>query len=267
VIFLQIKLHKLNLAIIILGAGFTSLKKALESLQLTREAIPTDSTKPSVHQTILNISQTYWMYLVFTIIILAGARKTTKIIWEYCKAIMNRSITESSTIQYLTNGSNNIYLKVQKTNPRPMNLNKKFQTFLTKAKITGYCRQTLSCSWIASIISALDGQETIIKQQINLSQREAYIVRQVMRKNFHCHLLLLQGNKLDNIAKINQKILFATTTKNVQMQCDYMAVSITTTQYIQQPCCCRCQFFTTMTAQYERRGKTKNRIQIINQNI
>jgi len=83
VIFLLIKLWKLNLAIILLSAERTCLTRALESLQLTREAKPTEPRKPSVHPTILGIGTTYWMYLVLTIIVLAAARKTTKIIWQY----------------------------------------------------------------------------------------------------------------------------------------------------------------------------------------
>jgi len=143
---------------------------------------------------------------------------------------MNKSITDSSIILYLTNGSDSIYLKVQHTNGRLMNLSINSQTFLTDAKITGYCRPTMTYSWASSVINTLDNQETIIKQQMNLSQREAYIVRHVVSKDFHCHLLLLQDNKLNNIAKINQKILLAKKKpKNIQMQRDYTAICMEAT--------------------------------------
>jgi len=103
VIFLLVKLRKLNLAIIILSAELTGLSKALDTLQLTREARPTEPTKPSIHQAILEIITNYWIYFIVTIIVLATPRKCIKIIWNQCTNIMDKSLTDSFIIVYLSN--------------------------------------------------------------------------------------------------------------------------------------------------------------------
>jgi len=75
----------------------------------------------------------------------------------------------------------------------------------------------------------VDNQLTEIKQQIKLSQPKAYTLRQVMKKDFHCYLLLLQNNKLGNIAQINREISQANIkTRTIQGQREYTAISIDT---------------------------------------
>jgi len=46
-----------------------------------------------------------------------------------------------------------------------------------------------------------------IKENIKLSQYEAYITRKVVKEPFHCHILLFQNNRLDVIARVNDEVL------------------------------------------------------------
>jgi len=61
-------------------------------------------TKPNIHEVILNISTSYWFYLIAILLLLAIARKTIKLIWNKCTSALSRSITESSIILYMSNG-------------------------------------------------------------------------------------------------------------------------------------------------------------------
>jgi len=73
----------------------------------------------------------------------------------------------------------------------------------------------------------MDQQVIPIRQVVNLSQYEAHITRKVVKKDFHCHLLLLQNNKLDIIAKINNKILPARQKqKTMKVQQEYIMGTI-----------------------------------------
>jgi len=107
----------------------------------------------------------------------------------------------------MSNGKENVYLKIQNTNGRPQNLTKRSVTYLNQAKIIGYIWPTLQFVWEASIFNSMNKQTTQIKQMIKLSQYEAYLTRKVVKEAFHCHLLLFQDNKLDVIARVNEEIL------------------------------------------------------------
>jgi len=62
---------------------------------------------------------------------------------------------------------------------------------------------------------------------IKLSQYEAYITRKVVEEAFHCHLLLLQDDKLDIIARVNDEILPARQKfKTMQIPSEYTLVSV-----------------------------------------
>jgi len=107
----------------------------------------------------------------------------------------------------MSNGTENVYLKIQNTNGRPHNLTIQSVTYLNQAKIVGYIWPTLQFVWDASIFNSMNQQTTQIKQMIKLSQYEAYLTRKVVKEAFHCHLLLFQDNKLDVIARVNETIL------------------------------------------------------------
>jgi len=126
----------------------------------------------------------------------------------------------------MSNGKENVYLKIQNTNGRPQNLTIRSLTYLNQAKIVGYIWPTLQFVWEVSILNSMNQQTTQIKQMIKLSQYEAYMTRKVVHKAFHCHLLLFQDNKLDVIARVNEEILPACQSlKSTAVQLGYDAVS------------------------------------------
>jgi len=128
---------------------------------------------------------------------------------------------------YLSNGTDSVYLKVQETLGRPQNLSIQSTTYLTKAHISGYIRPTLRYTWAAAVIDAMDRQITPIKEVISLALYEAYITRKVVSKDFHCHLLLLQNNKMDVIAKVNNEILPASQKQKItSVQQEYTMVDL-----------------------------------------
>jgi len=227
VIYLLIKLRKLILAIMVLQTQLTTVVKALDNLQLTQRPKPTEITQPNIHEAILNISTNYWSYLIAMLIFLAVARKSSKMIWNKCTSIFSKIITESSIILYTSNGRKNVYLKIQDTNERQQSLNIQSTTYLSKAEISGYMKPILKYTWDASICNSLDQQTIPIKEMRRLSQYEAYITRKVVTEAFHCHLLLLQDDKLDIIARVNSEILPALQKlKTMQAPSEYPLVSV-----------------------------------------
>jgi len=207
IVYLLIKVRKLNMAIMVIQSQLTTAVRALDELQLTHSPSPTEPTRPNIHETILNISKNYWFYLVAILLVIAICRKASKVIWKRCTYMLSKRITESSIILYISNGVDIIYLKIQDTQGRPQNLNIQSATYLDKAEIIGYFSPILKYNWKASAINILDQQTTSIEEAKRLSQYEAYLTRRVLRKDFHCHLLLLPDNKLDIIARINDQIL------------------------------------------------------------
>jgi len=139
--------------------------------------------------------------------VLALVRKTGKIIWNKCTASLSKEITESSIILYMSNGKEDVYLKIQDTNGRPQNLTIRSATYLSDAQITGFLRPTMIFKWEASIFNSMNQQTTRIKEVIRLSHYAAYMTRKVVKEAFHCHLLLFQDNRLDVIARVNDQIM------------------------------------------------------------
>jgi len=207
IIYLLIKVRKLSIAMLILQSQLTPAVRALDNLHLTQRPRPTDPTQPNIHETILKISTNYWVYLIAILLVIAIGRKACKIIWRGCTSMLSKHLTESSIILYISNGMDSVYLKIQDTQGRPQSLSIQSTTYLDQAEIVGYLIPVLTYRWHASVINTLDQQTTPIKTSIKLSQYEAYVTRKVLRKDFHCHLLLLQDNKLDVIARINDQIL------------------------------------------------------------
>jgi len=207
VIYLLIKQRRLMTAVIIIKSQLSSGVRALYNLQLTQRPKTTEMTQPNMHEVILNISTNYWFYLIAILLVLAVARKVCKFIWIKCTSALSKNITESSIILYMSNGQQNVYLKIQNTNGRPQNLTIRSVTYLNQAKIIGYIWPKLHFVWEASVFNSMNQQTTQIKQVIKLSQYEAYLTRKVVKEAFHCHLLLFQDNKLDVIARVNENIL------------------------------------------------------------
>jgi len=232
IIYLLIKVRQLSMAMIILKSQLSTCVKALDDLQLTQRPKSTQPTQPNIHEAILNISTNYWFYLMAILLFIAICRKTCKFVWRKCTAKLSTKITESSIVIYISNGIESVYLKIQDTQGRPQNLNIKSTTYLDKAEIIGYIRPILKYQWNASLINSLDQQTTPIKQSIRLSQYEAYWTRKVLKKDFHCHLLLLQDSKLDLIAKINNQILPSTLPQKLQKTSpEYTIVPVPNTLY------------------------------------
>jgi len=71
IIYLLIKVRKLNMAIQIMQAQLTTVAKALDELQLTHGPRPTEPTQLNIHETILNISKNYWFYLIAILLVIA----------------------------------------------------------------------------------------------------------------------------------------------------------------------------------------------------
>jgi len=207
IIYLFIKLRKLSLAMIILKTQIVTTTRALDILQLTQRPKTTEVPPPNMHETIMDISSNYWFYLIAILLLLAVARKTGKIIWNRCMAGLPKEITESSIILYMSNGKENVYLKIQDTNGRPQNLTIRSATYLSDAQITGFLIPKLKFKWDASIFNSMNQHTTQIKEIIRLSHYEAYRTRKVVSQPFHCHLLLFQDNRLDVIARVNEEIL------------------------------------------------------------
>jgi len=207
IIFPFIKLRKLTLAMVILKTQIFTTARALDILQLTQRPKPTEVTPPNIHEVIMEISSNYWFYLIAILLVLAVARKTGKIIWNMCTARLSKEITESSIILYMSNGKENVYLKIQDTNGRPQNLTIWSATYLSDAQIMRFLRPSLEFKWEASIFNSMNQQTTQIKEIIRLSHYEAYMTRKVVSEAFHCHLLLFQDNRLDVIARVNDQIM------------------------------------------------------------
>jgi len=207
VIYLLIKQRKLMTAMIIMKSQLTTVVRALDDLQLTQRPKTPEMAQQNMHEVILSISTNYWFYLIAILLVLAVARKVCKFIWNKCTSALSRNITESSIILYMSNGKENVYLKIQNTNGRPQNLTIRSVTYLNQAKIIRYIWPSLQFAWEASIFNSMNQQTTQIKQVIRLSQYEAYLTRKVVKEAFHCHLLLFQDNKLDFIARVNEEIL------------------------------------------------------------
>jgi len=82
----------------------------------------------------MDISSNYWFYLIAILLVLAVVRKAGKIIWNMCTARLSKQITELSIILYMSNGKQNVYLKIQDTNGRPQNLTIQSATYLSDAQ-------------------------------------------------------------------------------------------------------------------------------------
>jgi len=82
IIYLLIKMRKLNMAIIIMQSQLTTVVKALDNLQLTQRPRPTEPTQPIIHETILKTSTNYWFYLIAILLFIAISRKASKVIWS-----------------------------------------------------------------------------------------------------------------------------------------------------------------------------------------
>jgi len=146
--------------------------------------------------------------------------------------MLPKRITKSSVILYISNGTDSVYLRIQDTQGRPQTLNIQFTTYLNKAEITGYLNPVLKYNWTSSAVNTLDQQTTPIKEAIKLSQYKAYVTRKVFKKKIHCHLLLLQDNKMDIIAKGNDQILPASQKqKTKQAHSEYTIVPGPNTLY------------------------------------
>jgi len=121
--------------------------------------------------------------------------------------MLSKKITELSIVLYMSNGRDNVYLRIQDTNGRPQNLTIRSATYLSNAQIVGYVRPELTFIWEAYIFNSMNQQTTPMKETIKLSQYKAYITRKVFEQAFHCHLLLFQDNRLDLIARVNYEAL------------------------------------------------------------
>jgi len=174
IIYLFIKLQKLTLAMMLLKtqidttargqttAWFWLLAKTTASWFWPKPK-PTEVTPPNIHEVIMDISSNYWFYLIAILLVLAVARKIAKIIWKMCTARLSKEITESSIILYMSNGKENVYLKIQDTNGRPQNLTIRSATYLNGAQITGFIKPALEFKWEASIFNLMNQQTTQIK--------------------------------------------------------------------------------------------------------
>jgi len=207
IIYLFIKLRKLTLAIILLKTQIITTARALDILQLTQRPKSSEVTPPNIHEIIMDISSNYCFYLIAVLLVLAMAKKTGRILWNICTARLSKEITESSIILYMSNGKENVYLKIQDTNGRPQNLTIRSATYLSDAQITGFLRPALTFKWEASVFNSMNQQTTQIKEIIRLSHYEAYMTRKVVNEAFHCHLLLFQDDRLDVIARVNEELL------------------------------------------------------------
>lgn len=204
VLYAWFTMRSLSLKIMLLQSAFMHKAEALPYLELTQKPTTTVDPGLTLHEQIIQISNDTWIYIFVLLLIVSALKCLLETIWRKCTTGLLNDEFETGLILNISNGTDSIYIKTQSIFGLARDVTIDSEMFLSSIDVTGIFNPRLIHNWQAIINNNATGISTPILQKLEISFKEAFIIKRIIKKKYSVNLLVICTREFEIIQRLNR---------------------------------------------------------------